>query len=173
MKHPIGAVFALALGVSLAAAAQAQMPQRDMAAPPNMAPAASAPLPQAPTTGPESMPQAQTGRAIPYGEAVRMAQQALKAEGFYNGKIDGIWGPKSRQALMRFEERHNMPATGNLDSDTLSALIAGTTGNTGSTMPPQPGMGANTVGSGQAMPGRMHAPVGGGRTAPDGISIQR
>ena len=38
------------------------------------------------------------------GDDKHKAQQTmLKAKGFYSGKIDGIWGPSTSQAMIRFE----------------------------------------------------------------------
>lgn len=36
-------------------------------------------------------------------------QQILKALGFYHGKIDGIWGPKSIDAKKKFEASPSFP----------------------------------------------------------------
>ena len=38
------------------------------------------------------------------GNEKLMAQQKmLKAKGFYSGKVDGIWGPSTISAMIRFE----------------------------------------------------------------------
>lgn len=36
-------------------------------------------------------------------EKHKAQQQMLKAKGFYSGKIDGIWGPSTIEAMVRFE----------------------------------------------------------------------
>lgn len=36
-------------------------------------------------------------------EQLKRQQEILKALGFYHGKLDGIWGPKSIQAKKKFE----------------------------------------------------------------------
>jgi hypothetical protein len=39
-------------------------------------------------------------------------QEALKARGFYTGKIDGDLGPKSREAIKAFKVKNGLPADG-------------------------------------------------------------
>lgn len=56
------------------------------------------------------------------GEDARKLQEGLKEQGFYEGKIDGIIGPITKEALMKFQESKGFAATGNLDSQTASAL---------------------------------------------------
>jgi hypothetical protein len=37
--------------------------------------------------------------------------------------IDGIWGPATRDAIAEFQEEHDMPRTGQLDSETYQAIL--------------------------------------------------
>ena len=53
----------------------------------------------------------------------RRVQQALAAQGLYTGKIDGVWGKKSKAALARFRASMAMPATAHWDQATQSALL--------------------------------------------------
>ena len=53
---------------------------------------------------------------------IREAQTKLHADGFYNGKIDGVIGPKTRSAVMAFQTKAGLPANGELDPATLSSL---------------------------------------------------
>lgn len=53
----------------------------------------------------------------------KRVQQALAAQGLYKGKIDGIWGKRSRAALARFRASMAMPATSNWDPATQAALL--------------------------------------------------
>lgn len=39
-------------------------------------------------------------------------QQALERLGFYSGAIDGLWGPNSKGALVRFQSDHGLAADG-------------------------------------------------------------
>ena len=57
-------------------------------------------------------------------EAVLKAQERLNALGFSVGKPDGSIGPKSRAAIVRFQNSKGLPATGELSPSTLAALGA-------------------------------------------------
>ncbi len=52
---------------------------------------------------------------------VRQVQQTLWGEGVFDGAIDGIMGPKTKQALQRFQLENNLPK-GNLNKETMAAL---------------------------------------------------
>lgn len=56
------------------------------------------------------------------GENARKLQEGLKEQGFYDGKIDGILGPITKEALSKFQESKGFAASGKLDMQTASAL---------------------------------------------------
>ena len=50
-------------------------------------------------------------------------QEQLQQQGFYkSAKVDGRWGPQTRRAVQSFQQAKGMPATGQLDEQTLGAL---------------------------------------------------
>jgi hypothetical protein len=53
---------------------------------------------------------------------VAAAQERLARQGYYRGKIDGIVGPETRRAIMRYQSDHGLRVTGRPDVDTLRAL---------------------------------------------------
>lgn len=53
---------------------------------------------------------------------VRSAQQALNDRGYDAGPDDGIYGPGTRDAVVRFQQAQGLSQTGTLDTQTLSAL---------------------------------------------------
>lgn len=55
---------------------------------------------------------------------VRAAQVYLLYAGFDTGPIDGELGPRTIRALKRYQAQHNLPQTGQLDSQTRAALEA-------------------------------------------------
>ena len=50
------------------------------------------------------------------------AQERLARQGYYHGEIDGILGPETRRAIVRYQSDHGLGATGRLNTDTLQAL---------------------------------------------------
>lgn len=76
--------------------------------------AAPAPGARAPATSAYVVPQ-------PSAE-VRDAQQRLRTLGLYDGPIDGIWGPATETAIMRFQQHNGFEATGRLDNRTLAEI---------------------------------------------------
>jgi len=55
---------------------------------------------------------------------LRRAQAALNYLGFTPGPIDGLRGRLTASALIRFQQKHRLPATGDLDRATRSRLVA-------------------------------------------------
>lgn len=53
---------------------------------------------------------------------VRAEQQALKDKGFDPGPVDGIDGPKTRNALRQFQSKQNLAQDGKLGPQTRDAL---------------------------------------------------
>jgi hypothetical protein len=53
---------------------------------------------------------------------VSAAQAQLSRQGYYRGEIDGIFGPETRRAVMRYQSDHDLRMTGRLNADTLHAL---------------------------------------------------
>jgi peptidoglycan hydrolase-like protein with peptidoglycan-binding domain len=49
-------------------------------------------------------------------------QDALKREHFFAGERTGVLDPSTRSALQRFQTRHGLPDTGEIDTATLQAL---------------------------------------------------
>lgn len=50
------------------------------------------------------------------------AQDRLTQEGFYHGQIDGVLGPETRHAIVRFQTKHGLRISGELSNDTLNAM---------------------------------------------------
>ena len=59
------------------------------------------------------------------GGMTRTVQEALVEKGFDPGPVDGFWGPKTKAALMKFQESAGLTANGEIDGATKSSLLSG------------------------------------------------
>src|SRR4051812_25396525 len=55
-------------------------------------------------------------------QSVQQVQDRLRQTGFYNGRIDGVWGADSQAALERFQQAHQLQVTGQLNQATATTL---------------------------------------------------
>jgi peptidoglycan hydrolase-like protein with peptidoglycan-binding domain len=73
-------------------------------------------------------------------DAVMQAQQKLQSDGLYKGKVDGIMGPRTKQAVMAFQKQSGLKQTGMLDQQTMAQLSSssgsGQGSATGTSTPP-------------------------------------
>lgn len=53
---------------------------------------------------------------------IRDAQQVLKDKGFYDGTVDGIYGPKTKSAVRSYQQKQSLTADGRLGPQTLDSL---------------------------------------------------
>lgn len=74
------------------------------------------------TTGQQN--DSMNGRGAKQGDAarIRRVQEALKSEGHDPGAIDGVMGPKTKEALRAFQKQENLQQTGRLDQETMDKL---------------------------------------------------
>ena len=75
---------------------------------------------------------------------IRWAQVELHTMGLYNGSLDGVVGPETKQALLGFQESNGLERTATLDQQTADALIGniGVEGMGSSTPPNGAGTGS-------------------------------
>jgi hypothetical protein len=60
---------------------------------------------------------------IPAADAtVQAAQTELTQLGYYNGPVDGIFGPATRDAVAKYQISNQLDVTGSLSPDTLQSL---------------------------------------------------
>lgn len=79
-------------------------------------------------SGPRSTPppsganvgKEEPGIAHPY-KVTRM-QQTLHDEGHYRGKVDGVFGLRTRASIRAYQKAENLPVTGQLDTHTACKL---------------------------------------------------
>ncbi len=53
---------------------------------------------------------------------LKRVQTALRGEGLYAGRVDGVWGPQTQGAIRGYQQSHNLTANGEIDSATLASL---------------------------------------------------
>ncbi|MEC5422517.1 NlpC/P60 family protein [Virgibacillus sp. C22-A2] len=57
-----------------------------------------------------------------HGEEVKIAQKALQYFGYYDGELDGIYGPLTKNALKIAEEEHGIEMNEEITKEALTAL---------------------------------------------------
>jgi Putative peptidoglycan binding domain len=62
---------------------------------------------------------------------IGQAQDRLKAAGFNPGPLDGVLGPRTKEALRRYQASQGLPATGEFDEATRQVLMRSDLGQTG------------------------------------------
>jgi peptidoglycan hydrolase-like protein with peptidoglycan-binding domain len=69
----------------------------------------------------EEIAASAAGAAKPSSKQI---QQALKNAGFYNGKVDGDIGPKTKKSIEAFQAQNGLKADGKVGAKTWRALSA-------------------------------------------------
>jgi peptidoglycan hydrolase-like protein with peptidoglycan-binding domain len=59
--------------------------------------------------------------AQPVG-STKEVQGTLQQQGLYHGKLDGIPGPLTMDAVRSYQKAHQLPATGRLNTETMNNL---------------------------------------------------
>lgn len=86
-------------------------------------------------------------------QTVRQIQQALQDKGHNVGDVDGVMGPRTREALRQYQQSQGMEGTGRVDQQTVSSLglSRGAAGASGS--PKAGSMGSGSPDSGRTSSG--------------------
>jgi peptidoglycan hydrolase-like protein with peptidoglycan-binding domain len=171
MNHATRVALALVLGAGLATAAQAQDTYSQGAAPKGQsaAPAMNNMQDAAPTA---RMKRATPGRGHKASgqtqkmnrQQVKMAQQKLKSEGFYRGRIDGVMGPQTRLAMTRFQQESGSSSMGRQTTSRGQPSQAGL--GAGSSMPNNNPKAMNSPDTAMTPPTNQATTGAGGSTAP-------
>jgi peptidoglycan hydrolase-like protein with peptidoglycan-binding domain len=114
--------------------------------------------------------RARMSRGTGNTEQVKAAQQALKDKGHDPGPVDGVMGPKTRDAVKEFQKAQGIQETGRLDAETMSKLgmqarssaadtgtpaASPATGSTGRTGSSGPAGGATSTEKTETEPGKV------------------
>src|SRR4051812_47382289 len=68
--------------------------------------------------------RAPSGFRTVQGGVIRRIEQTLSDKGFYRDTIDGIYGNKTEQALLTFQQQNSLPVTGKIDDKTWRSLTS-------------------------------------------------
>ncbi len=159
----LATVSVIALGIAGAGPifAQSNATTPTPAAPSTTAPSTGTTMPAMPQAGTAAQPSATTQPTTPSASGstdanqpyaagatpsmpaaanftqsdIRQAQEKLRQNNLYRGKIDGLVGPEMRQALQQYQQKNGMPVTATLDQTTMNSLL-GTDVGQGSSTPP-------------------------------------
>ncbi|MBO7215131.1 MAG: spore cortex-lytic enzyme [Clostridia bacterium] len=63
---------------------------------------------------------------------IKLVQQKLKNWGYYNGSVDGIYGPKTKEAVKYFQRKNGLTVDGIVGNKTLKAMGISTSQLSGS-----------------------------------------
>ena len=59
---------------------------------------------------------------LPPDQVTMNVQAALQDQGYYTGEIDGLVGPKTREAIGTYQTDHNLEVTSAIDEPTVESL---------------------------------------------------
>ncbi|MEQ6376063.1 peptidoglycan-binding protein [Bacillaceae bacterium S4-13-56] len=57
------------------------------------------------------------------GKEVELLQRALHFLDYYNGDVDGIFGPSTERAVKSFQAQENLPVTANVEQEMLEKMV--------------------------------------------------
>ncbi len=57
------------------------------------------------------------------GQNVKNTQASLKRMGFYKGSVDGMYGPMTRMAVMKFQRSKGLKVNGMVNASTRAAMM--------------------------------------------------
>ena len=96
---------------------------------------------------------------------IREIQRVLISRGLYEGEPDGVLGPRTKQAIVAFQRKQGLQASGEIDTSTISALGVNVGGSGGGAS------GASRDSGGQSNSGQQSGPSSAaadrGGSAPD------
>ena len=73
------------------------------------------------------------------GEEVRQIQQKLKDDGFYTGRVDGVYGSATKDAVIKYQKKNGLTADGICGNATLGKMGIKTSGAAANNGKPQSG----------------------------------
>lgn len=135
-KFVLGIASVLALGIGGAALDYAADPGNAVADPGNAVADPGNAVIAGSTPAVSQTPESWRGDDFIRKDDIRWAQLELRYRGLYKGSLDGVLGPKTRQALAQFQKNNGLNQTASLDAQTWETLTGNPDIGQGSSMPP-------------------------------------
>jgi peptidoglycan hydrolase-like protein with peptidoglycan-binding domain len=103
-------------------------------------------IPNAPSaTQAQSPSDASATPTAASNEDMTEVQSKLASAGLYHGKVDGVNGAETKQALLQFQKKNGLEPTGQLDQQTQEKLgMSGSSSSSGSSSPSSSGSAGNS-----------------------------
>ena len=60
--------------------------------------------------------------AVGHQNTIKDLQETLQKKGHYRGKVDGVFGLRTRASIRAYQKAQNLPATGQVDTQTADGL---------------------------------------------------
>jgi len=76
----------------------------------------------APASAPIVVVAPETRDSSQSSAAIKDIQTELQQQGYYHGKIDGVWGPATGDALRGYQQKQKLSETGRLNTETTKSL---------------------------------------------------
>jgi peptidoglycan hydrolase-like protein with peptidoglycan-binding domain len=54
---------------------------------------------------------------------IKKVQETLRGKGYYGGKVDGVFGLRTRASIRAYQKAENLPVTGQVDARTAAGLV--------------------------------------------------
>ena len=120
----LAAFIGIAVSLAVPGAAQNKAPSAPKR-PPVSKPAAKSAKKAAKPAATSSTGYRSSAQVRPTAQRYREIQQALAGKGYFQGAVDGNWGPDSIDALKRFQREQKLVDDGKIGSLSLIALGLG------------------------------------------------
>jgi peptidoglycan hydrolase-like protein with peptidoglycan-binding domain len=69
-----------------------------------------------------SDPSKKGGTVFVVKDEIKKVQETLRTKGYYEGKVDGVFGLRTRASIRAYQKAENLPITGQVDPRTAAGL---------------------------------------------------
>lgn len=98
---------------------------------------------------------------------VKKVQKTLRSDGYYQGQVDGVMGPQTREGIRRYQESNHLPTTGRVDARTADRFGVGSESTGGNFKSAGKSVGSGSMEAGHQM--KQGKPVKSGEAFGKGV----